>query len=57
MRWSIMQKKLFTIGQIVFQKDWFAVFKIKVTVKDHKIKIWLSNTSSELLILLQLDFV
>ena len=43
------------ISQIVFQKDWFAVFK--VTVKDHIIKIWLSNVSSELLILLQLNLV
>ena len=41
-------------SQIVFQKDWFAVFKVKVTVKAHIIKIWLSNISSELLILLQL---
>ena len=30
------------MSQIVFQKDWFAIFKVKVTVKDHIIKIWLS---------------
>ena len=43
----------------VFQKDWFAVFKVKVTVKDHIIKVWLSNSniSSELLILLQLNLI
>ena len=27
--WTIM-------SQIVFQKDWFAVFKVKVTVKDNQ---------------------
>ena len=32
------------VSQIVFQKDWFAVFKVKVTVKAHVIKIWISNT-------------
>ena len=42
---------------IFFQKDWFAVFKVKVTVKDHIIKIWLSNMFSELLILLQVNLV
>ena len=26
------------MSQIVFQKDWFAVFKVKVTVKDHVTK-------------------
>ena len=31
------------MGQSVVQEDWFAVFKIEVTVKDHIIKIWLSN--------------
>ena len=41
----------------IFQKDWFAVFKVKVTVKDNIIKIWLSSTLSELLILLLLNFV
>ena len=47
------------MSQIVFQKDWFAVFKIKVmvTVNDHIIKIWLSYISSELLILLQRNLV
>ena len=30
------------MSQIVFQKDWFAVFKVKVTVKDN-IKILLFN--------------
>ena len=42
-------------SQIVFQKDLFAFFKVKVTVKDHIIEIWLSSISSELLILLQLN--
>ena len=45
------------MSQIVFQNDWFAVFKVKVTVKDHVIKIWPSNISSELLILLQQSLV
>ena len=43
------------MSQIVFQKKLFAVFRVKVTVKDHIIKISLSNISSELLILLQLN--
>ena len=47
----------FIISQIVFQKDWFAVFKVKVTVEDHIIKIPLFYMSSELLILLQLNLV
>ena len=46
-----------TVSQIVFQKDWFAVFKVKVTVKDYIIKIWLFNVSSEMLIRLQLNLV
>ena len=33
-----------------------AVFKVKVTVKDHVIKIQILNMSSELLILMQLSF-
>ena len=41
------------MSQIVFQTDWYAVFKIKITVKDHIIKLWLS----ELLIFLQLNLV
>ena len=45
------------MSQIVFQKDWFAVFKVKVTVMDNIIKIWLLNLWSELLILLQLNLV
>ena len=45
------------MSQVVFWKDWFAVFKVKVTVKDHIIKLWLSNISSDLLILLQLNLV
>ena len=45
------------MSQIVFQKDWFAVFKVKVTVKDLKIKTWLSNLFPELLILFQLSLV
>ena len=48
--WMIM-------SQIVLQKDWFAVFKIKVTAKGHIIKIWLCDMSFELLILLQLNLV
>ena len=39
------------MSQIVFQKDWFAVFKVKITVKDNIIKIWLFNMLSGLLIL------
>ena len=37
------------------KKNWFTIFSVKVTVKDHIIKISLSNISSELLILLQLN--
>ena len=33
-------------ARVSFKKDLFAVFKVKITVKDHIIKIWLSNTSS-----------
>ena len=33
------------VSQIVFQKDWFAVFKVGVIVKDHIIKIWLKYVS------------
>ena len=32
----------------VLWKDWFAVFKVKVAVKAHTIKMWLSTISSEL---------
>ena len=39
------------------QKDWCAVLKVKVTVKDHTIKICLFNIPSELLILLHLNLV
>ena len=39
------------------QKHWFAVLRVKVTVKYHIIKISLSNISSELLILLHLSLV
>ena len=45
------------MSQIALQKDWFAVFKIKVTVKDDIIKIWLFHMLSELLIPLQLNLV
>ena len=45
------------MSQIVFQKDWFAVFKVKVTVTDNIIKICLLNILSELLILLQINLV
>ena len=31
------------MSQIVFQKDWFAVFKVKVTVKNNMFKICLFN--------------
>ena len=41
---------------VVFQNV-VCVFKVKVTVKDHIIKVWLSNISSGLLILLQLNMV
>ena len=45
------------MSQIFFQKDWFAVFKVKVTVKENVIKICLFNVSSELLVFLQLNLV
>ena len=45
------------MGQIVFQKEWFAVLKARVTAKDHIIKIRLSNISSEPQILLQLGLM
>ena len=45
------------LSQIVFQKDWFAVFEVKVTVKNNITKIWLLNILSELLILFQVDLV
>ena len=45
------------LSQIVFQKDWFAVFKVKVTVRNNIIKICFVNILSELLILLQLNLV
>ena len=45
------------MSQIVFPKDWFAVYKVKVTVKDQIINMWLSNIPSELLVLLQLNLV
>jgi len=34
-------------------KDWVAIFVVKVTMRTHVAKIWLSAMSSELLILLQ----
>ena len=41
------------------KKDWFAIFKVKVTVTDNIIKICLFNFNvlSELLVLLQLNLV
>ena len=45
------------MSQILFQKDWFAVIKVKVTVKNNIIKTWLFNILSELLILLQVNLV
>ena len=45
------------ISQNVLQKDWFAVFKVKVTITDNIIKICLFDILSELLILLQLNLV
>ena len=45
------------MSQIVFQKDWLAVFKFKITVKDYINQIWLFTMSSELLVLLQLNWV
>ena len=44
------------MSQIIFQKDWFAVCKVKVTLKDNVVKIWLFDILSELLIL-QLNLV
>lgn len=35
--------------------SWFAIFKVRVTMRAHTIKIWLSSIASELMILLQLD--
>ena len=34
--------EMIIMSQIVFQKDWLAVFKVKVTMKDHITRIWLS---------------
>ena len=45
------------MSQIIFPKNWFAVFKIKVTMKNHLIKIWLSDISPELLLLFQLKLI
>ena len=45
------------MSQIVFQKDWFAVFKVKVTMKNNIIKIWLFNILPGRLILLQVNLV
>ena len=45
------------MSQIVFRKDWSAVFKIKVTVKNNLVKLWLFGIFSELLFLLQLILV
>ena len=45
------------MSQTVFQKYWFAVFKVKVTVKYSCRQRWLYNMSSELLILLQLKWI
>ena len=43
--------------QIIFEKDWSAVVKVKVTLKDNIIKILLFTILSDLLILLQLNLV
>ena len=45
------------MSQIVFKIDGFAVFKVKITVKDNIIKIRLFNILCGLLILLQLNLV
>ena len=45
------------MSQIVFKKNWLAVYKVKVTVKDKIIKTWLFDMLFELLILLQLILV
>ena len=37
---ELFTAKLGMVSQIVFQKDWFAFFKIKVTVMDNIIKIY-----------------
>ena len=44
------------MSQIVSPRDWFAVFKVKVTGNDNIIKIWLFNILSELLILCNLTW-
>ena len=45
------------MSQIVFQKDWFAVFKVTVTIVDNISKICFLKILSELLILLQVDLM
>ena len=46
------------MNQIIFQKDLFAVFKVKVVkIRDNIIKILLFNMVSEVLIFLQLNLV
>ena len=44
------------MSQIVFQRDWFAVFRVKVTVRAHVIK-YDSTISTELLIFLQPNLI
>ena len=45
------------MSQIVFQKDWCAVFKVNVTVKNNINEIWLYNILPELQMLLQFSLV
>ena len=56
-RWYLLNRWIFWLvwlciimSQIVFQKDWFAVFKVNVTVKDHIIMLHLLPGISSLLI-------
>ena len=44
------------LSQSIMWKGWVAFFKVKVTMKAYIIKIWLSTTSSQLLIPLQPTF-
>ena len=56
-QYKISVPALLCMSQGVFQKDLFAVFKVKVTVKAHIVKIQFSSVSSELLTLLHLGLM
>ena len=45
------------MSQSVMQKDWFTVFKVKVTEKTYVSKLLLAFISSDLLIHLQTNLV